>query len=95
MKKRRQPLWTDGIDRCHVGFLPCHMTRHANAYHGLLVQVMDVFTQLNASPTKKYHHNQECTKAVIISATEFECDDKLNSATEIEHDDKPIKKTRK
>ena len=43
---------TDGIDRCCPGFLSRHMTRHANANHNL-AQVMDVFTQLSASPTSK------------------------------------------
>ena len=44
---------TDGIDRCRIRFLPHHMTKHTNAYHGLLAHVMDVFTQLSASPTKR------------------------------------------
>ena len=44
---------TDGVDRCHIGFLPCHMTRHDNAYNDLLAQVADVFTQLRVSPTKR------------------------------------------
>ena len=45
-------LVTNCVERCRIGFLPHYMTRHANAYGGLLAQVMDVFTQLSASPTK-------------------------------------------
>jgi hypothetical protein len=33
----------DGVDCCHVGFLPCHMVRHATHYNGALAQVTHVF----------------------------------------------------
>jgi hypothetical protein len=30
-------IWvTDGVDRCHVGFVPCHMVKHAARYDGAL-----------------------------------------------------------
>ena len=30
-------IWvTDGMDRCRVGFLPCHMVKHAARYEGSL-----------------------------------------------------------
>jgi hypothetical protein len=35
---------TDGIDCCHVGFLLCHMVRHATCYDKALVQVTHVFS---------------------------------------------------
>jgi hypothetical protein len=34
---------TDGINCCRVGFLPCHMMRHAACYDGALSQVTRVF----------------------------------------------------
>jgi hypothetical protein len=38
-------IWvTDGIDRCHVGFLPCHMVKHAARYDGALAQVTRLFS---------------------------------------------------
>ncbi len=38
---------TDGIDCCHVEFLPRHMVKQARCYDGALVQVTCVF---NADP---------------------------------------------
>jgi len=40
-------IWvTDGIDRCHVGFVLCHMVRHsARYYDGALLQVTHVFSE--------------------------------------------------
>ena len=35
---------TDGINRYRVGFIPCHMVRHAARYDGALVQVAHVFS---------------------------------------------------
>jgi hypothetical protein len=38
-------IWvTDGIDRCHVGFLPHHMVKHAARYDGVLAQVTRFFS---------------------------------------------------
>ncbi len=39
---------TDGVDRCHVRFLPRHMVKQAGRYDGALAQVTHVF---NADPT--------------------------------------------
>ncbi len=39
---------TDGVDCCHVGFLPRHMVKQAGCYNGALAQVTRVF---NADPT--------------------------------------------
>jgi hypothetical protein len=35
---------SDGIDRCHVNFLPCPMVKHAMRYNGVLTQVTRVFS---------------------------------------------------
>jgi hypothetical protein len=38
-------IWVmDGIDHCHVGFVPCHMVKHAARYDGALAQVTHVFS---------------------------------------------------
>ncbi len=34
----------DGIDRCRVGFLPCHMVNHAVRYDGAVAQVTRIFS---------------------------------------------------
>jgi hypothetical protein len=36
-------IWvTDGIDCCRVGFVPCHMVRHAARYDGALARSGDL-----------------------------------------------------
>ena len=31
-------IWVmDGVDRCRVGFVPCHMVRHVARFNGALV----------------------------------------------------------
>jgi hypothetical protein len=43
-EKAMEVVWvSDGIDRCLVGFLPCHMVKRATLYNGALVQVTRVF----------------------------------------------------
>ena len=38
-------IWvTNGIDRCCVGFLKCHMLKHAWRFNGALAQVTKVFS---------------------------------------------------
>jgi hypothetical protein len=61
----------DGVDCCHVGFLPCHMVRHAACYNGALAQVTHVF---NADPTccdtaehRAFHKNKGCCLVAIIA----------------------------
>jgi hypothetical protein len=34
---------TDGVDCCHVGFLPCNYVEHAWVYDGVFCRVVDVF----------------------------------------------------
>jgi hypothetical protein len=36
-------IWvTNGIDCCHVGFLQCHMVKHAKRWDGALAQMTKV-----------------------------------------------------
>jgi hypothetical protein len=38
-------VWiNDGIDRCCIGFLPCHMVAHAARYDGAVAQVTRIFS---------------------------------------------------
>ena len=38
-------IWViDGIHCCRVGFVPCHMVRHAAQYNGALTQITHVFS---------------------------------------------------
>lgn len=63
-------VWvTDGVDRCRIGFLPRHLTKHWQKYEGQLAQITELYAG-NDSPTKrkKDHKNCGCCSAVIISA---------------------------
>jgi hypothetical protein len=38
-------MWVmDGINRCHDGFVPCHMVKHSVWYNGALAQVTCIFS---------------------------------------------------
>ena len=65
-------IWvTDGMNRCRVGFLPCHMVKHAACYDGLLAKVTRVLstdpTCCNLAEQRMHHHNRGCCLATIIS----------------------------
>jgi hypothetical protein len=62
---------TDGVDRCHVGFLQCHMVKQAAHFDGALAQVTFFF---NADPTccntvecRAFHKNKGCCHAGITA----------------------------
>ena len=64
-------VWvSDRIDRCHVGFLSCHMVPHAALYNRVLAQVTHVFNrnpdECNSAVRCGYHKNKGYTHAVII-----------------------------
>jgi hypothetical protein len=66
-------VWvTDGIDRCHVGFLKHHMVHHAVRFDGALAQVTRVFSSdpgsCDSAECRMYHHNRGCCLATIISS---------------------------
>ena len=62
---------TDGIDHCCIGFLKCHMLKHAWRFDGALVQVTKVFSadpQICILAEQKMHyHNHGCALATIMS----------------------------
>jgi hypothetical protein len=65
-------IWiNDGINRCRVGFLPCHMVAHANRYDGAVVQVIRIFsgdpTFCNSAERRMFHKNRGCCLAAIIT----------------------------
>ncbi len=65
-------VWvTDGIYRCRVGFLHCHMVKQAAQYNGVVVQVTRVFSSdagaCDLVERRMYHHNRGCCLTTIIS----------------------------
>jgi hypothetical protein len=60
---------TDGIDQCHVGFLPRHFVPHASSFDGVLAQVTEVYspTSESSSKRKKFRHNMGCCQARLIT----------------------------
>ena len=65
-------VWvTDGIDRCRVGFLLCHMVKHATHYDGSLAQATRVFCAdpvcCDSAERRMHHHNRGCCLTTIIS----------------------------
>jgi hypothetical protein len=65
-------IWvTDCVDRCRVGFLMCHMVKHATRYDGALVHVTRVFsgdeTECSREERWMYHAKGGYCQATIIS----------------------------
>jgi len=62
---------TGGIDRCHVGFVPCHMVRHAPRYDGALAQVTRVFSNdpetCDSTERRLFQKNKGYCHTTIIS----------------------------
>ncbi len=62
---------SDSIDHCHVGFLPCHMVKHAVRYNGVLAQVTHVFSNnpmcSDTVERRMFHKNKGCCLAAIIA----------------------------
>ena len=58
---------SDGIDRCRVGFLPRHLTKHWQLYDWRIAQVVDVY-EGSESPTKRRKNTRNCgfCEAVLI-----------------------------
>ena len=57
---------SDGIGRCHVGYLPKAYVKNWKQYDGALVQVIEVYSADSDSPTKcqKFHRNHGLAMAV-------------------------------
>ncbi len=65
-------IWvTDGINLCRVGFVPCHMVRHAAQYDGALAQVTLVFSgdpeTCDLAERRLFYKNNGYCLASIIS----------------------------
>lgn len=62
---------SDGIDRCHVGFLPRHLLKQWQQYDGRIAQVVDLYRE-SESPAKrrKNARNYGCCEAVLIDNRE-------------------------
>jgi len=60
---------SDGIDRCHIGFLPRLYLVQASLWDGLLFQVVMVVTKNNPSQTRhaKFYANKGYARVALIS----------------------------
>ena len=65
----------DGIDHCHVEYLPKAYVKNWKQYDGALVQVVEVYSGDSDSPMKcqKFHSDLGLAVAVIISSAEPCC----------------------
>ena len=61
---------SDGIDHCHIGYLPKVYVKNWKQYEGALVQVVEVYSGDSDSPTKhqKFHRNHGLAVGVIIAS---------------------------
>jgi hypothetical protein len=64
---------SDGVDCCHVGFLPHHLLKHWKEYDGRIAQIIEMYEE-SESPTKrrKNYKNLGCCQGVLIDTV---CDD--------------------
>ena len=65
-------IWvTDGVDCCHVGFVPCHMVKHTAQYTGVLAQVTRVLSDdaetCDSAKRHLFHKNKGFCLVAIIS----------------------------
>ncbi len=64
-------LINDGIDCCHVGFLPRHMVKHMARYNDTVTQCTRVFSgdadACNTAECRAFHKNSGCCLAAIIA----------------------------
>jgi hypothetical protein len=65
-------IWvTDGVNRCHIGFLPCHMVKHTTRYDGALAQVIGILSDdaatCDLAEQRMFHKNKGFCLAAIIS----------------------------
>ena len=66
---------SDGIDCCHIGYLPMGYVKNWKQYDGALVQVVEVYSGDSDSPMKrqKFHRNHGLAVGVIFSSPEPCC----------------------
>ena len=57
---------TDGVDCCHVGFLPRHMVKYKEAYDGWLVQVAEFLSESNICEIHARNHHGKLMKGSIF-----------------------------
>ena len=67
-------LWvSDGVDWCHISFIPWHHVKHWKKLKGVLAQIAEVYTGDSDSPTKHQKHYRSSGVAIgaIISGPLF------------------------
>jgi hypothetical protein len=58
---------SDGIDRCHVGFLPRHLLKDWQVYNGRIAQVVDIYEGSDSHAKKRKNVRiSGCCEAVLI-----------------------------
>ena len=78
---------TDGIDRCRVGFLPCHLLKHQAAYNGKLAQIVEFVAESNSPADRaKSHWCYGIRRAVLVEAEMEENEENLPKSP-CAHDD--------
>ena len=65
-------IWvTNGVNCCHIGFVPCHMVKHAVRYDGVLAQVTRILSDdaetYDLAEQCLFHRNKGFCLAAIIS----------------------------
>ena len=62
----------DGIDRCHVGFLPRHLLKHWKEYDGRIAQIVEMYNDSeNSAKRRKSQRNLGCCCAVLIDTVRY------------------------
>ena len=63
---------SDGIDRCHVGFLPRHYMQHHEQFNGQLAQVVQILGESkNRYNRQRHYHNKGMCLCSIISTVGY------------------------
>ena len=65
-------IWvTDGVDCCHVGFVPCHMVKRAARYDGALALITCILSDdvetCDMAERRLFHRNKGFCLVTIIS----------------------------
>ena len=78
----------DGIDRCSVGFLPCHLLKHQAAYNGKLAQIVEFVAESDSPADRaKSHWCYGLCRAVLVEAETEEDEENVPASPDVQDDD--------
>ena len=78
----------DGIDRCRVGFLPCHLLKHQAAYNGKLAQIVEFVAESDSPADRaKLHRCYGLCRAVLVEAETEEDEENVPASPDVHDDD--------